>query len=81
MNFHILRAPEGKCEEQGSSPSTCFTHYIWMIHVLSRMLSISCVLQAGNIFAALSQGQSDDDEDLEKEDKPLRKVIKLHEGP
>lgn len=49
--------------------------------VLSRMLSISCVLQAGNIFAALSQGQSDDDEDLEKEDKPLRKVIKLHEGP
>lgn len=52
-----------------------------MIHVLSRMLSISCVLQAGNIFAALSQGQSDDDEDLEKEDKPLRKVIILHEGP
>lgn len=58
---------------------------VYLLHTLhlddSRMLSISCVLQAGNIFAALSQGQSDDDEDLEKEDKPLRKVIILHEGP
>lgn len=47
-----------------------------MILYVLAVLSISGILQGGNIFAALSQGQSDEDEetDLDEEDKPAIKV-------
>ena len=36
--------------------------------------SIYDVFQGGNIYAALSQGQSDEDADMDEEDIPAKKV-------